>query len=135
VTTAARISSGRAPSSTRTILLTFAGDEATLEPQRFLGATIATLHARPFLPADEIRRVISATPYLSGSNLDASVERVRLIPTSIDHQSLAQLWNTFPQVPYNVSMVYGASAIVLDADVTPVKVQRVETVVPTVRPQ
>jgi hypothetical protein len=116
-------------------LLTFSGDETTLEPQRFLGATVTALHARPFLPADEIRRVVAATTYLSGSDLANGVERVRIAPTSIDHQSLAQLWNTFPQVPYNVSMVYGASAIVLEADVTPLTVGRVQTVNPTVQPR
>lgn len=44
---------------------------------------------------------------------------IRLTPGMIDLQSIALLWNTFPQVPYNVSIVYTASAIVIEADVSP----------------
>jgi hypothetical protein len=116
-------------------LLTFGGDEATLEPQRFLGAAVSALHARPFLSAEAIRRVIAATPYLAGSDLDGRVERVRLVPQVLDHQAMTQLWGTFPRVPYNLWIAYRASTILIEADVTPVTPPPVRTVEPTVLPR
>jgi len=100
-------------------LFTFAGEEATLEPQRFLGAVVSALHTRPFLSREAIRRTIVGSTYLKGSDLDAQVHHVRFTPRDLDQQTMGQLWSTFPQVPYNVSVVYTASAIIIDADITP----------------
>jgi hypothetical protein len=100
-------------------LLTFAGDEKTLEPQRFLGAVVSALQAQPVIPRDTIKRTIAGLDYLHDSDLDQDAGLVRLAPGMIDHQSMAQLWNTFPQVSYNVSIVYTASAIVIQPDVNP----------------
>jgi hypothetical protein len=100
-------------------LLTFAGDEKTLEPQRFLGAVVSALQMQPMLPRDTIKRTIAGLDFLRNSDLDQDGGHVRLAPGMIDHQSMAQLWNTFPQVPYNVSIVYTASAIVIQPDVNP----------------
>jgi len=100
-------------------LMTFAGDETTLEAQRFLGAVVSALHAQPFLSADAVRRTVAGTAYLRGSDFDPQT-KVRLVPGTIDQQFMAQLWSTFPQVPYNVTALYTASSIPIDADVTPV---------------
>jgi hypothetical protein len=109
-------------------LLTFAGDEKTLEPQRFLGAVVSALQAQPLIPRDTIKRTIAGLDYLRDSDLDREPGHVRLAPGMIDHQSMAQLWNTFPQVPYNVSVVYTASAIVIEPDLDPVPIPPVTDV-------
>jgi hypothetical protein len=103
-------------------LLTFSGDEKTLEPLRFLGAVVSALQAQPVIPRDAIKRAIAGFDFLRDSDLDEDAGLIRLTPGVIDHQSMAQLWNTFPQVPYNVSIVYTASAIVIQPDVDPVPV-------------
>ncbi len=100
-------------------LLTFAGDEKTLEPQRFLGVVVSALQMQPIIPRDAIKRTIADLDFLRSSDLDQDTGHIRLAPGMIDHQSMAQLWNTFPEVPYNVSIVYTASAIVIQPDVNP----------------
>ena len=113
-------------------LFTFSGEEATLEPQRFLGAVVAAFQATPVLDREEIRRAIAGTSYLRGSDLDKGPSHVRFTPHDIDQHTMGQLWNTFPQVPYSLSIVYTASAILIDAQVPLVKVPRVEEVVANV---
>lgn len=115
-------------------LFTFAGEEATLEPQRFLGSVICALHAQPVLASDAIRRTIAASSYLKGSDVDAQIDRISLRPRDIDQQTMGQLWNTFPQVPYNLSVVYTASAILIDAQITPIEIPLVTAVEATVDP-
>jgi hypothetical protein len=115
-------------------LMTFAGDETTLEAQRFLGAVVSTLHAQPFLSQDAVRRTISGTSYLRASDFDPQT-KVRLVPLAIDHQLIAQLWSTFPQVPYNVSVLYTATSIPIDADVALVPQREVTQVVGRVVPR
>jgi hypothetical protein len=116
-------------------LFTFAGEEATLEPQRFLGSVISALHTQPFLARDAIRRTIAASSYLKGSDLDAQVSHIHLTPREVDQQTMGQLWSTFPQAPYNVSVVYTASAIVIEAQITPPAIPPVREVDATVTPQ
>jgi hypothetical protein len=116
-------------------LFTFAGEEATLEPQRFLGAVISALHAQPFLSRDAIRRTIATSSYLRGSDLEAEVDHIRFTPRDIDQHSMGQLWSTFPQVPYNLSVVYTASAIALEAQITPAVIPHVLEVEPSVKLQ
>jgi Pvc16 N-terminal domain len=113
-------------------LLTFAGDEATLEPQRFLGSVITAIQAQPFLGRDAIRRTIAAGSFLKGSDADQQLDHIRLAPRDLDQHTMAQLWNTFPQVPYNLSVVYTASTILLDAQVVPLKIPPVAEVQPQV---
>jgi Pvc16 N-terminal domain len=113
-------------------LFTFAGEESTLEPQRFLGSVITALHAQPFLSRDAIRRTIAASSYLKGSDMAAQVGHIRLAPRDVEQTAMSQLWNTFPQVPYNISVAYTASAIVLEAQVTPREIPPVTEVHRTV---
>ena len=99
-------------------LLTFAGDETTLEPQRFLGAVVSALHAQPVIARDLIKRTIAGRSDLTGSDLDQG-DLVRVTPRTMDHQSMARLWSTFSQIPYKVSIVYTASPIVIEPGVPP----------------
>ncbi len=100
-------------------VLTFHGDETTLEPQRFCGSVISAIHARPLISNGEIARMVDGVPYLRGSDISKGFDRVNIIPTELDHYAMVQIWGTFPQVPYRLSVAYTASTIVLESDITP----------------
>jgi hypothetical protein len=102
-------------------ILSFYGDEAELEPQRLLGSVVRTLHARPLLT----RKMVSDTvgdpsfAYLASSNLADEVERVKLTPGVLSLDELTKLWSVFFQVPYALSVVYQASVVLIEPEVTP----------------
>ena len=79
-------------------LFTFFGDEATLEPQRLLGAVLAGFAADPVL-----------SPHDTG--------RIRVVLRDIDEETMGQIWHLVPDVPYRLSVVYRASVISIDAAV------------------
>jgi hypothetical protein len=83
-------------------LFTFGGDDATLEPQRFLGSVIGALHANPILGSDAIQRAIAANSFLEGADLQAQVELIRITPHTID------------QPTSGLTVGYTAAAIMLD---------------------
>ena len=116
-------------------LLTFDGDYATLEAQRFLGAVAGALHAYPCLDPDDIKRTIAATSYLKGCDLGASTTPIRLTPATLDAHLISQLWSTFPQVQYTVSMLYTAFTVPIEAAVATMDIPPVEQVDTRVRPQ
>lgn len=112
-------------------LLSFSGDESTLESQRFLGSVAIALHARPFVASDAVKKTISGTSFLRGSDYDFE-SLVRITPANLDYHLMSQIWSVFPQVQYSVSMLYTASCIPVDADVTTVPQQLVREVDPQV---
>jgi hypothetical protein len=115
-------------------LLLFSGDESTLEPQRFLGATVAALARRPFLPADAVSRAIASAPYLATADFTYAPERLRLTPTPLDLTALTQLWSSFARGAYRVSLCYTISGIAIDAGVDATPPPPPREVVPTVGP-
>ncbi|MGD2011664.1 MAG: DUF4255 domain-containing protein, partial [Desulfobacterales bacterium] len=76
-------------------LLTFYGDEATLEPQRVLGSVVSVLHARPLLTRNMIQNVAGSTSfaYLADSDLADQIERVKFTPNSLNLEELSKLWS------------------------------------------
>jgi hypothetical protein len=106
-------------------VLTFSGDEATLEPQRLLGLVVATLASRPILGRDLVRDIIARvvdedpTAWEQFSDLPDQVDVVRLglVPLTLDE--LSNLWSTFFQTPYRLSIVYQATVVLVDGDGTP----------------
>jgi len=106
-------------------LLSFNGDETQLEPQRLLGAAIATLHANPVLSREAIRRVIDAAiaadpdHYLGKSDLTEQVDLVRLTPQGFSLDELSKLWSVFFQTPYMLSVAYLASVALVEEEITP----------------
>jgi hypothetical protein len=100
-------------------LLTFHGDEATLEPQRFAGSALAAIHARPQLDVAEIKRMTEGIPYLRESDLSAGLERVKLVPSDLDGAALAQVWGMLSGVPLQLAVGYTATTVLLESDVTP----------------
>jgi hypothetical protein len=104
-------------------LLSFYGSESELVPQRMLGRAISALHAQPLLSPDKIRRMIANLQkengqfgYLSESNLDEQIERVRFSPLSLNLEELSKLWSVFFQIPYALSVAYQASVVLIEAE-------------------
>jgi hypothetical protein len=100
-------------------LLTFVGDERKLFPQRMMGSVVSTIHARPLLSPDEIRRArASATePVLVGDDLDVPVVDVRFTPLGLSLEDLSKVWSVFFQTPYALTVAYRASLALLEADI------------------
>jgi hypothetical protein len=106
-------------------LLSFLGDETQLEPQRLLGAAVATLHANPVLSREAIQRVIDAAvaadpnAFLGRSDLTEQVDLVRLTPLGFSLDELSKLWSVFFQTPYMLSVAYVASVALVEEQITP----------------
>jgi hypothetical protein len=102
-------------------ILSFYGDEAELEPQRLLGSVVRTLHARPLLTRQMVSDTVGdpAFAFLAGSNLSEEVERVKLTPGALSLDELTKLWSVFFEVPYALSVVYQASVVLIEPEVTP----------------
>lgn len=103
-------------------LLTFYGDENTLEPQRLLGSVVRTLHARPLLTRQAIGNTVGnvgSFSYLEGSNLADQIESVKFTPTSLNLEELSKLWSVFFQAAYRLSVAYVANLVLIEADDNP----------------
>jgi hypothetical protein len=102
-------------------LLTFYGNEDTLEPQRLLGSTVRTLHARPLLTRQAIHDTVGnlSFPYLAGSNLADQVELVKFTPTPLNLEELSKLWSVFFQTTYKLSIAYLGNLVLIEADDNP----------------
>jgi hypothetical protein len=102
-------------------LLTFAGNDAELEPQRLLGATLTGLHAHPMLTEVDIQDLIdNAAPgsYLRHHNdLATQVDRVRFIISAMSTEELSKLWAMFPQTHYSLCAAVQASVVLMEAPV------------------
>ncbi len=110
-------------------LLSFYGDENTLEPQRLLGNAVATLQRQARLPAERIAQAIKDHDFLRGQDPDTKtglpaesyldfqakyIEQVRLTPISLNLEELSKLWSVFFQVPYTLSVAYEASVVLIE---------------------
>lgn len=97
-------------------LLSFSGDEQELVPQRMLGLAVASLHADPVLRRHEIEAACLGG-WLAGSTLGDDVEQVKLTPASISLDELSKVWSVFFQIPYQLSIGYEASVVLIESDV------------------
>jgi hypothetical protein len=100
-------------------LLTFYGDDATLDQQRLLGATILELHAAPVLSRDVVRQVQNNVAFLSDSNLADQIDLVRVTPANLSLEDVNKLWMTFPNVDYVLSVAYVAGVVLIETDDEP----------------
>ena len=121
-------------------LISFHGNETQLEPQRLLGSIVRTLHSRPVLSRDAIRAAAAdaAFPFLARSDLADAVELVRFAPHELGVEEFSQLWSSFFQTPYALSLIYKASLVLIEgrespASALPVRERRL-FVVPADRP-
>jgi hypothetical protein len=102
-------------------LLTFAGEDLTLEPQRILGAALTGLHARPELTPADLADLASTSSdvYVQFNDLGEQIERVRFLLGSMNIEELSKLWAMFPQTAYNLCAAVQASVVLLEAPLTP----------------
>ena len=97
-------------------LLSFYGDDKELEPQRLLGHVVNALHAEPQLPRATMTTLATSLAYLTGSDLAAQSELVRITPTELSLEELTKLWSVFFQTKYVLSAAYTATVVLIEAD-------------------
>lgn len=106
-------------------LLTFSGDENALEPQRLLGTAVTALVAQPVLSRERLRDVIAKAvaddpaTWQQFSDLADQIDLVRFSTFALSLEELTRLWTMFVQAPYRLSIMYQASVVLLDADLSP----------------
>ncbi|MFE7608707.1 DUF4255 domain-containing protein [Streptomyces celluloflavus] len=118
-------------------LISAYGEETELVGQRLIGSVVRTLHEIPVLPEDLIEEA-ARRPYLAGSDLAESPQKVRFTPTQMDVDETSKLWGMLNNTPYALSVVYQASLVLLDGHQKPAPARPVRrpevTVVPEVAP-
>jgi hypothetical protein len=105
-------------------LLTFIGNETDYETQRLLGICIGTLHFHPVLTRGEIERMILAAgagDALALVDLAEQPDLVRLTPLALSVDELSNLWSSFFQVEYRLSVAFQAEVILLTPPESPVR--------------
>ena len=108
-------------------LLTFVGNETSLEPQRMLGIVVRTLTSRPLLTRSEIEAMVTEALAddpnhpLGLTDLAEQPDIVRLSPLPLTLDELSTLWSSFFQTPYRLSLAYEACVVVLTSEDTPTR--------------
>ncbi|MFE0374330.1 DUF4255 domain-containing protein [Streptomyces inhibens] len=101
------------------------GEETELVGQRLIGSVVRTLHEIPVLPRELIEEA-AQRPYLEGSDLTESLQKVRFTPTQMDVDETSKLWGMLNNTPYSLSVVYQASLVLLDGHQKPVPAKPVQ---------
>lgn len=94
-------------------LISAYGEETELVGQRLIGSVVRTLHEIPVLPQELIEEA-ARRPYLEGSDLAESPQKVRFTPTQMDVDETSKLWGMLHNTPYSLSVVYQASLVLLE---------------------
>lgn len=109
-------------------LITFYGEDASLDQQRLLGCVVRQLHAHPALHHPDIVSAQSVA-FLNGSNLADQTELIRFTPINFSLEELSKLWSVFLKTDYALSVAYVASVVLIETDdLTPA------TALPVLRP-
>lgn len=109
-------------------LISFHGDDSTLQPQRLMGIVLRTLHARPLLSRQAIEKTIDTLKtdnqfkFLQGSDLASAFETVRLTPMTLTLEEMSKIWSVFFQTPYRLSIAYQVGPLLIEPDDTPAAV-------------
>jgi hypothetical protein len=98
-------------------LLSFSGDEAELVPQRMLGTSLASLHSAPGLTRGELDTARQGEQWLTDSDVAQELESVNFSLGNLSLDDLSKVWSMFFQVPYRLSVAYGASVVLIEAPV------------------
>ncbi|WP_405815222.1 DUF4255 domain-containing protein [Streptomyces sp. NBC_01390] len=106
-------------------LISAYGEENELVGQRLIGSVVRTLHEIPILPKDVIEQA-GEKPYLAGSDLLESAQRVRFTPTVMDVDETSKLWGMLYQTPYSLSVVYQAALVLIEGRESPVAAKPVQ---------
>lgn len=100
-------------------LLSFYGDDKTLEPDRMVGAVARDLHARPVLSAQAISDAIGSRSELTDSDLATASEQVKFAPAQLSLDEISKLWSVMVQTPHVLSVVYQGTVVLIDAEESP----------------
>jgi len=102
-------------------LLSFYGDDLTLEPQRLMGSTLAFLHSQPLITRAQIDAVVAdaSKAFLAQSDLAQQPELVRFTPLTMSLEELSRLWSVLLQVQYVLSVAYKASVVLVERQLVP----------------
>ncbi len=111
-------------------LISFHGENKTLEPQRLMGAVASNLNALPTLSPAEIKdNVITPSAsapntdprkFLGQSDLPTQPELVRFTLSPATQEELQHLWSLFDQTSYSLSLLYKASVVIIEpSDLVP----------------
>ncbi|MER7813404.1 DUF4255 domain-containing protein, partial [Streptomyces sp900116325] len=114
-------------------LISAYGEEAELVGQRLIGCVVRTLHEIPVLPS-ELIELAAERPYLAGSDLADSPQKLRFTPTVMDIDETSKLWGMLHQTPYALSVAYQASLVLIEGRERPVPAKPVERRTVTVLP-
>lgn len=108
-------------------LLSFHGEEKSLEPERMLGAIVRDLHAHPRLTRRDIHEAINNTSELGDSDLADAIESVKFTPVALSLDELSKLWSVFVQTPHALSVVYQGTVVLIEAEEEPTAVRLVRS--------
>jgi hypothetical protein len=99
-------------------LISFYGNEDTLEPQRLLGSTVRVLRSIPILSPELLDTVKQDTNLneLKTNDLAEQPELVKLTPAQLTLDDLSKLWSVFFQTPYALSVAYEATVVLIEGD-------------------
>ncbi|MEM6611647.1 MAG: DUF4255 domain-containing protein [Cyanobacteria bacterium P01_C01_bin.72] len=99
-------------------VITFAGNDNELEPQRLMGSTLKILEDCSAITPQIIRETIAdpAFAYLTDSDLANQVEVIRTEFLSISTDELSKIWSVFFQTSYALSVVYKVTAVILEGE-------------------
>jgi Pvc16 N-terminal domain len=100
-------------------LLTFYGEDGSLDQQRLLGCVVRQMHAHPALRHADIVSAQTNVPFLQGSNLADQVELIRFTPTNFSLEEMSKLWSVFLKTDYVLSVAYAASVVLIETDDPP----------------
>lgn len=118
-------------------LVTFFGRDEQLVAQQLMGLSLAALHAHAVLTTEHVTRAVRAAPgaFLDGSDLVQQAQPVTVTPMNLSLEELSKLWSVMFQVPYNLTVAYQCSVVLLDAGPPVAPALPVRSVGPTVRPE
>lgn len=107
-------------------LLSFYGNEGSLEPQRLLGSVVSALHAQPFLTHQMMQVLLNDPNFktdpnysiVNDSGLANEVESVKFTPVSLSSEELSKIWSVFFQTPHALTVAYEASVVLIEGKLT-----------------
>ncbi|WP_251096586.1 DUF4255 domain-containing protein [Streptomyces sp. Caat 7-52] len=105
-------------------LVTSYGEDPSLDAQRLLGLAVTALARTPVLTpavvaaATEAYEGTTATAFLKHADLVNQIESVKISPAVHSLEDLSRLWSVFPQTPYELSLGYTATVVLLEAEVS-----------------
>jgi hypothetical protein len=96
-------------------VVSFYGDENTLEPQRMLAAVARDLHSQPGLTRAMIQNAAASQVELNESDLADAFEQVKFVPLDLSIDEWTKLWSVFFQTPHAPSLTYQASMVLIES--------------------